>query len=601
VTAPTTDQSLPGAEYTARLAARRERIGALDRTHLLISNSRLVLACAGAILLWLAFVTAVLSPLWPALAWLAFGVLVVLHARLFQRIDRARNAARWYERGLNRLAGRWAGTGRDGTAFLEGHSYAHDLDLFGRASLFELLNTARTGAGETTLAEWLRAGTAIDEIRARQAGVAELRPMLDFREDVAVLADESAIGRTGALASWAAAAPARFSRTIRVALPVLAAATAGLGAMAYVERISLTVLLLWIGGVAEFQWLWRRRFEHAIHAVETPERDLALVLSLLERIEREPFASPRLTALRQALVTNGVIASRRIAHLRRLVSWVDSTHNMMFAPIAYLLLVKPQLAVAIDRWHVRYGPAVGEWLRAIGEIEALAALATYGFEHPADPFPELSVEGPVFEGVAVGHPLIPDEHSVRNDVLIGGEAGPRVIVVSGSNMSGKSTLLRSVGLNTVLALAGGPVRAARLRVSPLVLGATLRIEDSLPAGHSRFYAEILRLREIVESARGPVPLLFLLDEILHGTNSHDRRIGAEGIVMALVKLGAVGLVTTHDLALTELPRSLGPVAANAHFEDTLENGRMVFDYTMRPGVVEHSNALALMRAVGLDV
>jgi DNA mismatch repair ATPase MutS len=176
-----------------------------------------------------------------------------------------------------------------------------------------------------------------------------------------------------------------------------------------------------------------------------------------------------------------------------------------------------------------------------------------------------------------------------------------VIVVSGSNMSGKSTLLRSVGLNVVLALAGGPVRAARLVVSPLVLGATLRIEDSLPAGHSRFYAEILRLREIVESARGPIPLLFLLDEILHGTNSHDRRIGAEGIVTALVKLGAIGLVTTHDLALTELPRSLGSIAANAHFEDRLENGRMVFDYTMRPGVVEHSNALALMRAVGLDV
>ena len=597
---PTTDRR-PSAEYDARLSARRERIAALDRTHLLISNSRLVLAFTGAILLWLAFVSAMLSPLWPALAWLAFGVLVVLHARLLQRIDRAKNAERWYERGLDRLAGRWAGAGRDGTAFLEDHSYAHDLDLFGRASLFELINTTRTGAGETTLAEWMRAGTAIDEIRARQAGVAELRPMLDFREDVAVLADESAIGRTGPLASWAAAPPTGFSRTIRVALPAVAAVTVVLGTMAYVERVSLTVLLLWIGGVAEFQWLWRRRFDHAIHAVETPERDLALLLSLLERIEREPFSSPRLTALRQALVTNGVAASRRIAQLRRLVSWVDSTHNMMFAPVAYLLLVKPQLAVAIDRWHLRYGPAVAQWLRAIGDVEALAALATYAFEHPADPFPELSVDGPVFEAAALGHPLIPDEHSVRNDVRIGGSAGPRVIVVSGSNMSGKSTLLRSVGLTVVLALAGAPVRAARVTVSPLVLGATLRIEDSLPAGHSRFYAEIIRLREIVGSARGPIPLLFLLDEILHGTNSHDRRIGAEGIVTALVKLGAVGLVTTHDLALTELPRSLGPVATNAHFEDTLENGRMVFDYTMRPGVVQHSNALALMRAVGLDV
>jgi DNA mismatch repair ATPase MutS len=273
----------------------------------------------------------------------------------------------------------------------------------------------------------------------------------------------------------------------------------------------------------------------------------------------------------------------------------------MFAPIAYLLLVKPQLAVAIDRWHMRYGAAVGEWLRAIGEIEALSALATYAYEHPLDPFPELTSDGPVFESSALGHPLLTDERSVRNDVRLGGVGGPRVIIVSGSNMSGKSTLLRSVGLNVVLALAGAPVRAARLRLSPLGLGATLRIDDSLPAGHSRFYAEILRLREIVDSARGPVPLLYLLDEILHGTNSHDRRIGAEGIVRALVKLGAIGLVTTHDLALTELPPALGAVAANWHFEDTLEDGRMVFDYTMRPGVVTHSNALALMRAVGLDV
>ena len=178
---------------------------------------------------------------------------------------------------------------------------------------------------------------------------------------------------------------------------------------------------------------------------------------------------------------------------------------------------------------------------------------------------------------------------------------PSVIVVSGSNMSGKSTLLRAIGTNVVLALAGAPVRAAALRLSPLAIGATLRIEDSLQAGHSRFYAEIVRIRSIVDIARGPIPLLFLLDEILHGTNSYDRRIGAEGIVRALAGYGAIGLITTHDLALTELPSLLGPRAVNMHFEDRLENGVMVFDYRMRPGVVEHSNALALMRAIGLEV
>ncbi len=313
----------------------------------------------------------------------------------------------------------------------------------------------------------------------------------------------------------------------------------------------------------------------------------------------ERFTAPRLASLHASLLTDGVPPSARIAQLRRLVSWLDSTHNMMFAPIAFILLLRPQLAIAIDRWHAAYGSAVARWLAAVGEFEALASLATFAYERPDDPFPDLVDDGPVYEAEDLGHPLIAAAVAVRNDVRLGGSA-PNVIIVSGSNMSGKSTLLRSVGVSVVLALAGAPVTAKRLKVSALVLGATLHIEDSLQAGHSRFFAEILRIRTIADAARGPVPLLFLLDEILHGTNSHDRRIGAEGIVRALVALGAIGLVTTHDLALTELPATLGS-AVNMHFEDRLEDGKMVFDYRMRPGVVEHSNALALMRAVGLDV
>jgi DNA mismatch repair ATPase MutS len=237
----------------------------------------------------------------------------------------------------------------------------------------------------------------------------------------------------------------------------------------------------------------------------------------------------------------------------------------------------------------------------VGELEALSALAMHGYEHPADPFPALVASGPLFSAEGLRHPLLAEAVAVPNDVQLGGAAGLRVIVVSGSNMSGKSTLLRSVGVNAVLALAGAPVRAARLSLSPLVIGATLRIDDSLEAGHSRFYTEILRLRSIVDAARGPVPLLFLLDEILHGTNSHDRRIGAEAVVHALVDAGAIGLVTTHDLALTRLPDQLGAAGTNMHFQDRIGDGKMVFDYRMRPGIVEHSNALALMRAIGLDV
>ena len=589
----------PRAEYGRRLAAWRERIAALDRVNFIISNIRLAIAAAGAVTLWMAFVRASIAPAWPLAAWLAFAVLAVVHARRLQGVERARSAARVYLRGLDRLDGRWAGGPRDGAPFLEGHPYARDLDLFGPASLFDLLNTTRTEAGEQTLADWLRAPAPLVEVRARQAAIDEMRPMLAFKEDLAVLAAESPVGRTGLLATWAGSPALGFAPALRVALAACAVFTIALAVAVYRDAVAPEWLILWLLVELGLSTIWRRPFHQVLHAIDTPERDLGLLAGVLARIETERFTSPRLTALHQALLTDGVAPSTRIVQLRSLVSWVDSTHNMMFAPIAVVLLLRPQLAIAIDRWHAAYGPAVAEWLRVVGEIEALAALATLAYERPADPFPELVDQGPLFEAEGLGHPLIDPAVGVRNDVRLSAQ-GPRMLIISGSNMSGKSTLLRSVGVNVVLALAGAPVTARRLRVSALALGATLHIEDSLQAGRSRFFAEILRIRAIADVARGPVPLLFLLDEILHGTNSHDRRIGAEGIVRALVALGAIGLVTTHDLALTELSDRLDS-ALNMHFEDRLEDGKMTFDYRIRPGVVEHSNAIALMKAIGLDV
>lgn len=590
----------PRSEYHRRLELWGGRIARLDRGHLLISNLRLLVAGVCASVLWLAFVRASLSPAWVLPPAAAFGALVVVHARLLGRSDRARRAHRLYERGLARLDDRWIGTGSDGARFLEAHDFARDLDLFGRGSLFELINTARTEVGEEVLAGWLRAGAGSGEARARQTAIAELRPMLDFREDLSVLAAEAEVSRTGTLAAWAAADGVGLSATLSIVLGACAAVVIALTILVFNQVIVAGWLIAWLLAQTAFAALWRQRIRRAIAGVSTPERDLALLSDVLKRIERERFTAPRLKTLEAALTFDGRPPSHRIASLRRLVSWLDATRNQLFAPVAAALLLRSQLAVAIDRWHRTSGPSISEWLRVVGELEALAALAAYAYEHPGDPFPTLIEDEPVFHAESLAHPLIPARDSVRNDVRLGGGA-PHVVIVSGSNMSGKSTLLRTVGVNVVLALTGAPVRAVRLRMSPLVVGATLKIEDSLQAGHSRFYAEILRIRAIVELGRGPVPLLFLLDEILHGTNSYDRRIGAEAIVRALLAERAVGLVTTHDLALTELVDRLGPVATNMHFEDRLEDGRMVFDYRMRPGVVEHSNALALMRAVGLDV
>jgi DNA mismatch repair ATPase MutS len=270
---------------------------------------------------------------------------------------------------------------------------------------------------------------------------------------------------------------------------------------------------------------------------------------------------------------------------------------------ALLQLVRPHVALAVERWRTRHGGAVRVWIEAVAQFEAFSSLSGYRYERHDDPFPELVSAGHatrgLFEGIQLGHPLLPRATMVRNDVRLTGDL--ELLVVSGSNMSGKSTLLRTVGINAVLALAGAPVRAASLRLSPLAIGGTLRIQDSLQEGRSRFYAEITRIRKLADIAAGPVPLLFLLDELFHGTNSHDRLQGASGVLRSFLERGAIGLITTHDLALTSVADELSPRAANVHFEDWFEHGDMKFDYRMKPGPVTRSNALALMRAVGLDV
>ena len=438
------------------------------------------------------------------------------------------------------------------------------------------------------------------EARARQSAVAELTPRIDLREELALLGDDLRSGlEPDALAAWGTAPAVVFPGWTRIVATPLA---------------FLTVLALFLWLVLGFTSVWfqitllleaafwlRLRIPtmQVVSAVERPGRDLALLSQVLARLEREPFASPRLLSLRAELDTAGSPPSRQIARLRRLVDLLDAQRNQLFAPIAFLLLWSTQFAIAIENWRRISGPAVGRWLAAVGEFEALCALSGYGYEHPADPFPELVEQGICFEGEGLGHPLLPVDLCVRNDVRLGAEL--RVLLVSGSNMSGKSTLLRTVGTNAVLAFAGAPVRAAGLRLSPLSVGASIRIVDSLQAGSSRFYAEITRLRQLVDMTKGAFPLLFLLDELLHGTNSHDRRIGAEAVVRGLVDRGAVGLFTTHDLALAEIAEALGPRAANVHFQDHIEDGKIVFDYVMRPGIVRKSNALELMRSVGLEV
>jgi hypothetical protein len=591
----------PHAEYTERLRHRREAEARWRRLDRRISNLRLAVFAGIAVAAWFAFGAETLGVAWVALPIAIFVTLLPIHDRVIRSRERADKAVVHYQRALARLEHRWSGDGEPGEGFRDPrHPYAEDLDLFGRGSLFELLCTARTRAGEQTLASWLREPADPDAIRARQAAVEELRRRIDLREDLALLASEVRVGlHPEALRAWGTAEPIPLSSAHRIAAPVLVSFTLAailVGLLSSIGPIpALFVLSIQIG----YALVLRSRVRRVVDTVDAPGRDLELFAELLARLERERFQAPLLVELRAELDTQGVPPSRRIASLHRRTELLEARRNQLFLPIALILLWTTQLALAIERWRSVCGPSLGCWIDAVGEFEALCALAGYAYEHPGHPFPEIIEGESRFEARGLGHPLIPSDVCVPNDIRLGGEL--RVLVVSGSNMSGKSTLLRAMGTNAVLAHAGAPVCAAHLRLSPLAIGASICVRDSLQEGTSHFYAEITRMRQVMELAESPVSTLFLLDEIFHGTNSHDRGIGAEAVVRGLVERGALGLVTTHDLALARIADTLAPRAANVHFEDHLEEGRIAFDYRLRPGVVEKSNALELMRAVGLPV
>ncbi len=607
----------PREDDTRRLETRRAALADAIRRHVTFGNLRVVALAAGLAAAYAALARGLFSAWWllaPAAAFSWAGVQLDRAIRARARLVRA---VAFYERALARLDGRWAGTGGEtGHRFLDdAHLYARDLDLFGEASLFELLSSARTQIGEETLAAWLKAPAGPSAVRARQEAVTELAPRIDLREDLAVLGEDARTGvHAQALQVWGEG-PARL-HSPRV--PWWAWTLSAAGALAVIELLVWAAVLLGLlhpgadalaageiyvvtvfavsGAVT---WRLHARTAAFLGDVSDAARDLGLLSGVLGRLEAERFAATRLATLRAELDVEGQPPSRRIARLNALMDLVDSRENLIVRLFGPLLLWDLHLVHAIERWRRTSGPALRRWLEAVGEIEALLSIAGYRDEHPDDVFPDL-IAGPLcFDGEGLGHPLISDAVTVRNDVRLAGDL--RVLVVSGSNMSGKSTLLRTVGVNAVLAQAGAPVRARRLRLTPLEIGASIQLEDSLQAGVSRFYAEITRLGLVMRRARDTPPVLFLIDELLHGTNSHDRRIGAEAIVRGLVARGATGLVTTHDLALAQVAEALGARGANVHFEDVVEDGRMRFDYRMRPGVVEKSNALALMRSVGLDV
>jgi hypothetical protein len=539
-----------------------------------------------------------------------FLPLAVWHDRVLRAIRERNRVIEFYERGIARLQDRWAGTGNTGDRFLDpAHPYARDLDIFGKGSLFEFLCAVRTRAGEQTLAHWLLHAALPEEIRSRQAAITEMKDRLRFRERLFVAGESVRLGvRPDALASWAERERV-FPRWLAPALAPLA--LLWVGSTAY----ALFCLLQWLIARAAFpaeslryallmsvvnlgvSIALRPRVSESAQAVEEAAEDLSVLAEVLQVLEQETFASAQLRRLRASLDSGDIAASVAVKKLKWIVDWLAGRRNLLVQMFSPFIFYSAELTMAAERWQQRFGSAIRGWLSTVGEFEALSALACYGWEHPADVLPEFVEQRGCFEATGLAHPLLPASRAVGNDLMLGSKM--QLIVVSGPNMAGKSTFLRGVGINAVLAQCGAPVRATRLRLSPLAVGASICVLDSLQGGVSRFYAEIKRLKLLSDLAEESPALLFLLDELLSGTNSRDRYDGTRFVVRALVHRGAIGMVTTHDLALTEIPQTMGELAQNYHFEDRIEEGELRFDYRLHPGIVRTSNALTLMRAVGL--
>ena len=431
-----------------------------------------------------------------------FAALFVWHERIASRIEEERRAVRFYDRGIARLDGAWAGSGESGSRFQSSrHPYSADLDVFGDGSLFQLINAARTTAGEQELAAWLQTSAEAEQVRSRQDAVRELTPMLDLREALALSGEHvrSAL-HPEALLRWGSGPPLNIGIAHRTVAALLSGGLLLSFSLWMLQVAPLSPLLVTILLELFFFASVRQRLGQILGAMEMPARELGVVAELIALVENAQFRSPLLRSLVTKIQTEGVPASAQILRLRRLLSLRDQARNQMFAIVAEPLLWSVHFGFAIEHWRQKSGPHLSDWLRTIGAVEALASLAGFAAERSSYTFPEVTTsENALFNGTQIAHPLLGDS-AVANDVRLDHEL--QLLLVSGSNMSGKSTLMRAVGLNAVLAWAGAPVRCKHLSISRVAVGASMRVQDNLLEGASRFYAEITRLRQIVDMASG---------------------------------------------------------------------------------------------------
>jgi hypothetical protein len=598
-------ETTPHRTYTERRAAAQARLADLDRVSARYANLRGLTFLAAAGTAGLILFGRLGKPYWWAVAGAVavYATLAVLHHYVFRREARERLYVTLNERGLARLSGAWREFTERGERFLSpAHLYTPDLDVFGQASLFQLLNETATRSGEERLASWLSAPAPAAEVGARQGAARELAPLVDFRQDLCVEARVVSKEKAdpGLFIQWAEAGPSldaiRWSRMVALILPPVTLTLYVLGQLEVIPR-----WVWWLGLFAQLgvALATKRTLREMEERMSAGEHGFVRYAPLFERIERQELRHPLLQRLQSGLQRAGEPSvSKHFHRFSRLYSFVEFKRHQ-FHPVVHLFTLWDIHALfALEKWRARHGKEVRGWFEALAELEALSCLAGFAHDRPEFIWPTLVSEGPRVEAKELGHPLL--DNPVPNDVSL---PGPRhALLITGSNMSGKTTLMRAVGANVVLALAGAPVHAREFTLSPLNVLTSMRVKDSLERGVSYFYAEVQRIKAVLDAAtaaRGQC--LFLLDEILLGTNTRERQIASREVLRLLLGTGACGAVTTHDLSLAVLAEERGAHVVNVHFRDHLEDEKMVFDYKLRPGVVDTTNALRVLRMAGVPV
>jgi hypothetical protein len=602
------------ALYRDREATFQRQADAEARRSLALSRARLAMFVAAAIALLAALASEAdlrgFLFLVAAVAAALFAALVVVHGRIEDRLDRERTLVRINRDQLSRNERAWATLPSPAVpAAPETHPYAHDLDVAGRASLLSLCRAAGTAQGLRHLYAWLLSPANLPTILARQQAVTELAPLIDFRQELlarAMLAHQGSAADPAALErffTWAEGAPWLISRPWVVWIARLLGFAATVLALAHATGFISEAL--WLLPVLVNIVLWfllvRRiesSFNHAFQRSAAPGQEAVMFTAAC----RQEVHAPLLTALRARL--SGADAAMR--RLQRLMELADiRLTTLVHFPLNALTLWDFHVLAAVERWQVTCGRRVRDWFEAMGDIEALSGFAGLKFDNPQWAMPEFvdAAGDPAVEAIALGHPLLPERVRVTNDVRVGPPG--TFLFVTGSNMSGKSTLLRAIGVNAVLAHAGAPVCATSFRLPLLEVYTSMRVQDSLEDGVSYFMAALKRLKLILEEARQASRgrVLYLLDEILQGTNTAERQIAVRTILGQLLEAGAIGAVTSHDLNLADaedLSRAAVPVHFTEHFHEGPDGMSMQFDYRLRPGVATSRNALKLMKMIGIE-